>query len=60
MKYWLEYHIEHKGTFDKYFDHYPTEEETHFLVERNDISRATLWKQINDKSNEFIRVIDLI
>lgn len=31
MKYWLEYHIEHKGTFDKYFDHYTTEEETRFF-----------------------------
>ena len=60
MKYWLEYHIEHKGTFDKYFDHYPTEEETRFLVERNDISRATLWKESNDKSYEYIRVIDYI
>lgn len=56
--YELSYHINGKGTFDKQFDHYPTEEDTQFLIDKNDIIRATVWKKTED--GETIRVIDLI
>lgn len=57
MKYELSYHINGKGTFDKEFDHYPTDKELQFLIDRNDVECATIWKRSN---GEWLRVIDLI
>ena len=57
MKFELTYHIQGKGTFDKQFDHYPTDEELYFLIERTDIQKATLWKKTTD---EWFKVLDLI
>lgn len=53
----LEYHVNHVGTFDLYFDDYPTEEQRQFLVDRNNIIFATLWKRNN---GDWVRVLDLI
>lgn len=55
--YHLEYHVNHKGTFDLYFEMYPSDQQLQFLIDRNDIIFATLWKRSN---GEWIRVIDLI
>lgn len=55
--YHLEYYVKNKGTFDLYFEFYPSDRQLQFLIERNDILRATIWKR---SSGEWIRVIDLI
>lgn len=54
--YWLEYFVNNKP-HNKYYDHFPTDEETYFLIERNDITRAILWKKVD---KEWIRISDLI
>lgn len=56
MKYWFEYHVEHKITFDNYFKSFPTEKETCFS---NNNNWSTLLTQSNDKLNQFEQKINL-
>lgn len=57
--YILVYYVKNRGVFEKKFYKYPTDKQLHFLIDRNDIYSATLWKK--SKEDTFlVRVIDLI
>lgn len=57
--YIIEYYVKNHGVFEKKFDEYPTDEQRQFIIDRNDIYRATLWKK-SDYGDYLVRVIDLL